>query len=172
MKIWLDLNQDGDFLDPNEEIYSAIMSVNTATIYGSIIVPPTALLGVTRMRVGMRWNNPPLVCGVTDLGEIEDYCVQIVPGTSIQQLPQSVNTCSVYPNPFSEKIIVNLDLNRDTEVHLAIFSATGQLMYNNTFAYQTAGKQQIELAPNIPTGVYFLQIKTEDGQFTKRIIKL
>lgn len=171
VKIWLDINQDGDFLDPGEEIYSDIMSVNTATIYGSIIVPPTALLGVTRMRVGLRWNNPPLVCGVTDLGEIEDYCVQIVPGTAIQQLPQSVNTCFVYPNPFSEKITLNLDLNRDTDVHLAIFSATGQLVYNNVLTQQTKGQQQIELSPNIPTGVYFLQIKTEDGQFNKRIVK-
>ena len=172
VKIWLDINQDGDFLDPDEELYSGIMSVNTATIHGSIIVPPTALLGITRMRVGMRWNNYPLVCGITDLGEIEDYCVQIVPGTSIQQLPQSVNTCSIYPNPFSEIITLDLDLNRDTDVQLAILSTTGQLVYKNMLTNQTAGKQQIELSLNIPTGVYFLQIKTEDGQFTKRIVKL
>jgi hypothetical protein len=172
VKIWLDINQDGDFLDPGEELYSAVMSVNASTIHGSIIVPPTTLLGVTRMRVGMRWNNPPLVCGVTDLGEIEDYCVQIVPGTSIQQLPQSVNNCLVYPNPFSEIINLDLDLNRDTDIQLAIFSAAGQLIYNKTLNNQIAGKQHIELTPNIPTGVYFLQIKTKDGQFTKRILKL
>lgn len=172
VKIWLDINQDGDFSDPGEEIYSDIMSVNAATIYGSIIVPPNTLLGVTRMRVGMRWNNPPLVCGVTDLGEIEDYCVQIVPGTSIQQLPQSVRTCSVYPNPFSNKISLDLDLNRGTDVDLRITSATGQLVYNNTLYNQNTGKQQIGLSLDIPTGVYFLQIKTEDGQFTKRIVKL
>jgi hypothetical protein len=172
VKIWLDINQDGDFLDPGEELYNGIMSVNTPTIHGSIIVPSTALLGVTRMRVGMRWNNYPLVCGVTDLGEIEDYCVQIVPGTSIQQLPESVNTCSIYPNPFSKVITLDLDLNRDTDVHLAILSATGQLVYNNTLTNQTTGKQQIDLSLKIPAGVYFLQIKTEDGQFTKRIVKL
>lgn len=172
VKIWLDINQDGDFLDPDEEIYSGVMSVNTKTIFGSIIVPATALLGVTRMRVGIRWNNPPLVCGTTNLGEIEDYCVQIVPGTSIRQLPQSVNTCSVYPNPFSEKITLDLDLSRDTDIQLAIFSATGQLVYQNVLSHQIAGKQSIDLAPNIPTGVYFLQIKTQDGQFTKRIVKL
>lgn len=172
VKIWLDINQDGDFSDPGEEIFSDIMSVNTPTLYGSIIVPPTALLGVTRMRVGIRWNNSPLVCGVTDLGEIEDYCVQIVPGTAVQQLPQSVNTCLVYPNPFSEKITLDLDLNRDTDIHLSILSATGQLVYKNILNHQVAGKQQLELAPNIPSGVYFLQIKTQDGQFTKRIVKL
>jgi len=172
VKIWLDINQDGDFLDPDEEIYSAIMSVNTPTIYGSITVPPSTLLGVTRMRVGIRWNNPPLVCGTTDLGEIEDYCVQIVPGTSIQQLPQSVLNCLVYPNPFSETITLELDLNRDTDLHLAILSATGQFVYTKNLTHQSAGKQSIELSPNLPTGVYFLQIKTKDGQFTKRIIKL
>ncbi|CAA6828926.1 MAG: Unknown protein [uncultured Aureispira sp.] len=172
VKIWLDINQDGDFLDPDEEIYNAIMPVNTTTIHGAIIVPPTALLGVTRMRVAMRWNNPPLVCGVTDLGEIEDYCVQIIPGTAIQQLPQSVQTCLVYPNPFSEVLTLDLDLNRETDIDLAILSATGQLVYAKTLTNQTVGKQQIELSPSIPTGVYFLQIKTEDGQFTKRILKL
>jgi hypothetical protein len=172
VKVWLDINQDGNFSDPDEELYSGIMSVNTPTIYGSIVVPPTTLLGVTRMRVGIRWNSSPLVCGVTDFGEIEDYCVQVVPGTSIQQLPLSVHTCLVYPNPFSAIITLDLELNRDTDLHLAIFSTTGQLVYNNTLTNQSAGKQQIELSPNIPTGVYFLQVKTEDGQFTKRIMKL
>ena len=172
VKIWLDLNQDGDFWDPGEEIYSAVMPVNMSTIYGSIIVPPTALLGVTRMRVGIRWNNPPLVCGVTDLGEIEDYCVQIIPGTAIQQLPSSLSTCTIAPNPFSEKITLTLDLNQDTDVHLSILSATGQLVYHDILKNQTTGVHSIELAPNMPTGVYFLQVKTQDGQVTKRIVKL
>lgn len=172
VKIWLDINQDGDFLDPNEEIYSAVIPVNTPTIRGSIIVPPSTLLGITRMRVGIRWGSYPLVCGTFDFGEIEDYCVQVVPGTSVQELPNSINTCLVYPNPFSETIMLNLNLNQSTDIDVSIFSVAGQMVYSSTFITQGVGQQQLELRPNIPTGIYVLKIKTKDGQFTKRIVRL
>ncbi|BDS14572.1 S8 family serine peptidase [Aureispira anguillae] len=172
VKIWLDINQDGDFMDANEEVYSTVMPVNTKTVQGSIIVPATSTLGITRMRVGLRWNNPPPNCGVTDAGEIEDYCVQIIPGTSTTTLPNHLSSIYVYPNPFSDNITMDMALAKPTNLTVAIYSATGQLMHHQTLLNQTTGSQSIHLKPQIPAGVYFLQISSPEGQVTKRIIKL
>jgi subtilisin-like proprotein convertase family protein len=81
--VWIDLNQDGTFQHPAERVFISPASVtgpNTQT--GSVVIPATALLGTTRMRVQVREfgtaaNMVP--CGTFTWGEVEDYNVNIVP---------------------------------------------------------------------------------------------
>lgn len=79
---YLDFNQDGDFNDPGEKVFDTETTVNT-TVTGEIVVPGTATLGITRLRVIMRWNASPAgPCAASfNNGEVEDYCVNIVAGT-------------------------------------------------------------------------------------------
>lgn len=168
--IWLDLNQDGDFEDADENIFSAVMPITPPLYKSSFIVPASALLGITRMRVGMRWNSAPNVCGTTDYGEIEDYCVQVVPGLSITKLAEDIFDVAVFPNPFEEELTVQIDLKKETDVDLSIFSSTGQLAYQQNLGFQGIGKHQFLLQPNLPNGVYFLKIQTKEGQVSKLII--
>ena len=172
VKVWLDINQDGDFDDVDEEIYSTFMGTTDKTKRGSIIVPASTLLGVTRLRVAMRWNNPPAPCGTVDFGEVEDYCVQIVPGTSIRQLPKGLNGVEVYPTPFSDEITVQLNLAQESDLQLEIYSATGQRVHQQSLETLSTGTQKIVLTPNIPSGVYFLQVHDGKHQVSKRIIKM
>jgi hypothetical protein len=81
-KAWIDYNQDGDFEDPLEEIFNA-GTASATTVSGSFIVPGDALPGLTRLRVAMKWNMEPQgPCAQNfDYGEVEDYCVNILPGT-------------------------------------------------------------------------------------------
>ncbi len=80
--VYLDLNQDGDFLDTGEKVFDA-GNITTVTVTGNIVIPGNAILGSTRLRVMMRWNtqvtNP---CNGFAAGEVEDYCVTIVEGTA------------------------------------------------------------------------------------------
>lgn len=79
---YLDFNQDGDFNDPGEKVFDTGTTFNT-TVTGEIIIPGTATLGITRLRVIMRWNASPAgPCAASfNNGEVEDYCVNIVAGT-------------------------------------------------------------------------------------------
>ncbi|AOW21000.1 hypothetical protein LPB138_10060 [Urechidicola croceus] len=84
LSIWIDYNNDGDFEDADEEIFTDFQSgtpTNTFTLnFTNILVPATATLGKTRLRVGLRHNGYPTSACSFDYqnGEIEDYDVYLV----------------------------------------------------------------------------------------------
>jgi hypothetical protein len=79
-RIWIDLNQDGNFEDA-ELLFDQGESSQEATITGSLTIPSGTLLGETRMRVQMAYDNGtaplPGVCDQYTWGEVEDYCINI-----------------------------------------------------------------------------------------------
>ena len=90
LAVFVDLNQDGDFIDAGEKVYSNGAAANlncfpatAATV--SLIIPATALSGLTRMRVvnqeGISGDaiNP---CTIQSWGETEDYLINITGGAS------------------------------------------------------------------------------------------
>lgn len=81
--VYIDFNQDGDFGDTGEKAFDSGMTV-ISTITGNIVVPGTAAIGSTRMRVVMRWNSSPAgPCAASfNNGEVEDYCVSINAGVA------------------------------------------------------------------------------------------
>jgi len=72
--IWVDWNQDDDFGDSGEMVYSA-------TGYGlftsTITPPPEAVSGDTRMRIRLRYSGTLEPCGATFYGEVEDYTITV-----------------------------------------------------------------------------------------------
>ena len=95
--MWIDYNQDGNFDAPNERVYSspAYDYSGSYTVSGTIIVPATALTGVTRMRVINAINGGiPMAtaCGVYNGGETEDYKVNIVAPVLCTGTPTPGNT--------------------------------------------------------------------------------
>jgi hypothetical protein len=85
--VYIDYNQDGDFIDVGELAYSSgAFTGSTAGILktGTITVPCTALSGETRMRViYVETGTAPASCGTYTWGETEDYTINIVNGPAI-----------------------------------------------------------------------------------------
>ncbi|MBI5557711.1 MAG: hypothetical protein HY885_08745, partial [Deltaproteobacteria bacterium] len=78
VKAWIDFNHDGDFADAGEEVDFGNAVVSDAhTFTQDIVVPATAVLGNTRMRVILEYNTPPTACGSYTWGETEDYTISI-----------------------------------------------------------------------------------------------
>jgi PKD repeat protein len=73
-KIWVDYNRDGDFEDDGEQVF---YEVAQDTVTGEFTVPMSALSGVSRMRVTMKYNSEPAPCETFEYGEVEDYGVYI-----------------------------------------------------------------------------------------------
>jgi len=75
-KLWIDLNQDGDFEDSNETLFT---QSGDSAVSGQISIPTNAVTGATKMRIAMDYSNSPSPCGNFTYGEVEDYLVFIVP---------------------------------------------------------------------------------------------
>lgn len=90
--VFIDYNQDGDFDDAGETVFTNA-ATNATPITGSIAIPANATLGETRMRVSMKYNGIPSACETFSYGEVEDYTVVIgnaVGDTSAPTAPTSL----------------------------------------------------------------------------------
>ncbi|WP_255554370.1 MULTISPECIES: GEVED domain-containing protein [unclassified Tenacibaculum] len=75
--VFIDYNQDGDFSDAGETVYTKAPS-KTTPVVGSFTVPTSATTGETRMRVVLKYNAIPTACEASfEYGEVEDYTVVI-----------------------------------------------------------------------------------------------
>jgi len=79
--VWIDYNQDGDFSDSGEQVWTQSAS-KTTPVSGTFTVPSGAINGATRMRVSMKYNAVPTSCEAFSYGEVEDYTVTITSGTA------------------------------------------------------------------------------------------
>ncbi len=77
--VFIDYNQDGDFTDSGETVWTKVAS-KTTPVSGSFTVPTGATSGTTRMRVSMKYNGVPTSCESFQYGEVEDYTVNITTG--------------------------------------------------------------------------------------------
>ncbi len=95
-QLYIDWNQDGDFQDADEQVYSQTTVTNgNHTETGSFVVPITASLGSTRMRAVVVEGTFPNVTNFAHTtygwGETEDYCVNVT----------AASACSAPPTPGS-----------------------------------------------------------------------
>ncbi len=81
LKVFIDLNRDGDFTDPLETVYSGGTTTNN-TVSASVFIPGNSSIGLTRMRVVLdRYGTSTVTtpCGTYSYGETEDYLVSLAP---------------------------------------------------------------------------------------------
>lgn len=80
-KVWIDFNQNTNFTDPGEEVFSSSSDLtNGYSPSGNITIPPSALPGSTRMRVKLETGGSATTttpCNTITTGEVEDYKLTI-----------------------------------------------------------------------------------------------
>ncbi len=91
--VFIDYNQDGDFTDAGETVWSKTAS-QTTPVSGSFTVPNSASDGATRMRVSMKYNGVPTACESFQYGEVEDYTIEIGGTASDTQAPSTPTSLS------------------------------------------------------------------------------
>jgi PKD repeat protein len=101
-RIWIDLNQDGAFTS-SELIYDQ-GAASSGIVNGNLIIPATATLGKTRMRIQMAYQGfgssaLPNVCNDFTSAEVEDYCLEIKSGIQC-----NLNITSTATNPTCNEV--------------------------------------------------------------------
>ncbi len=79
-RVWIDLNQDGDFTDANEKVLE--MYGGRDIVSNTITIPGNALEGTTRMRISAKKGGYADPCEIFLKGEVEDYSVTIGEGNT------------------------------------------------------------------------------------------
>ena len=125
--VWIDYNQDGDFTDAGEQVYT--QTATTATpVAGFFTVPGTASGGNTRMRVSMKYNGIPTSCESFAYGEVEDYTVNIlasVPEINIQGNATTIADGDITPIVGDDTDFGNVDIIAGTNANIFTIQNTG-----------------------------------------------
>jgi ELWxxDGT repeat protein len=72
-RVWIDYNQNKIF-EANELV---LERTNANPLTQNVLIPSTAIVGTTRMRVSLKNGAYPTACEAFDKGEVEDYTVTI-----------------------------------------------------------------------------------------------
>ncbi len=163
--VWIDYNDDGDFADPGEQVWTKAPS-KTTPASGTFTVPANASIGETRMRVSMKYNGIPTPCESFSYGEVEDYTVVI--GAA----PPPVDYCSsngqnTNDEYISRVIIANLDKTSGAGT-----TSTGYSDFTSTSANLIAGSSTfVNIVPSwtgivYPEGYSIWIDYNKDGDFT------
>lgn len=79
VNIWVDWNNDLDFDDPGEKVWSAGAYISSPAT-GTFTLPAGTEEGMYRMRIRNHWlSTDPDPCGIISYGEVEDYTVIVGP---------------------------------------------------------------------------------------------
>ncbi|WP_417201225.1 GEVED domain-containing protein [Bizionia sp.] len=145
--VWIDYNQDGDFTDSGEQVWSRSAS-KTSPVSGSFTIPTSATLGETRMRVAMKYNAIPTSCETFSYGEVEDYTVNIVNGGN------SGGDTTV-------SLSITFD-NYPEETSWAILDGGTTVASGGTYGSQPDGST-LNIDVNLPAGCYALVVRDVYG---------
>ena len=86
--VWIDYNDDQDFNDAGELVWSKAASTNTPNS-GTFTVPTETAGTAVRIRVSMKYNGIPAACETFNYGEVEDYTVNLGGSTVDTQAPSA-----------------------------------------------------------------------------------
>ena len=182
--VFIDWNQDGDFLDAGETYFdtaaTTVQVVGSTGVdgkegVGSIKVPADALLGNTRMRIKKNFSattfypNPCFSAGTiaaganTGFGQAEDYTVNVGEKLAVSDVTKS--SIKAYPNPVKD--IFNIEAQGKIK-SIKVFDATGKQLLTKEI---NEAKSQIDFS-RFNSGVYVVTTLLENGTSTStKVIK-
>jgi hypothetical protein len=90
-------------------------------------------------------------------------------------LPGAFSLEQNYPNPFNSSTVINFSLSRPGHVKFSIYDLAGRMIYDNSYDINRIGTSSIHWdgqsnqGNNVPSGIYFYQIRTPEGEQTRRM---
>jgi hypothetical protein len=138
--IWIDYNQDSDFDDAGELVFSQ-SPTSASSISSDITIPSDAVLGNTRLRVSLKYNDIPDPCETFDWGEVEDYTIQILNFAPKPEINIKGNATTIADGDTTP------DTNDDTDFGYVTTSGSTQV---NTFTIENTGGSDLLLSGSSP----------------------
>ena len=167
--VWVDYNQDADFDDPGEQVWTKSASKDSP-ISGSFTIPIIAKLGITRMRVAMRYNAVPNSCGSFNYGEAEDYSVDITEATVVDVCNGIANYDASVNYQTGDKVVYSNNLYERTATGWKSIGScnSNKIATKNSNKFLVNDKDVILFSPNPVKGNSFnVKIYNELWEYKK-----
>ncbi len=174
-RMWLDLNQDGDFDDQGELLASRFTNSNS-DLYTTFVIPTTALLGPTRMRIQAKYNAYGNPCETFANGEVEDFTINVtnlfgLPSSDGDQEIQVISDVKMFPNPVVEDLNISFLSANDSEVSVQIVDLFGRILKEDEFYAQEGDNRFAITVSELISGPYVLILKNGKMIRNYRFIK-
>jgi Zn-dependent metalloprotease len=153
--LWIDYNQNGDFSDSGELVWSEVPS-KTNPVSGAFTVPSSAASGMTRMRVSMKYNGVPTSCEAFSYGEVEDYSVNITGGAADTTSPSAPSSLTASGTTTTT---TNLSWNTSTD-NVAV---TGYNVYQGSTLKATVTSTSYAITGLTANTAYTFSVKAKDA---------
>jgi hypothetical protein len=88
--------------------------------------------------------------------------------------PATFTVAAVYPNPFNPSVTLQLSLQEQTRLSVAVFDAQGRQVATlaEQQLFDRGAQQLVWQARGIPAGIYFMTLQSADYTVTRKVVKL
>jgi len=165
--VWIDYNNDLDFADAGERIAYVLVAAGWNNVF-NFVVPATATTALVNMRVRISYSVDGAIvpCGQSTYGEVEDYKVNIVASSGLEE--NNLDGLSIFPNPTNDFITIDLSAVNAIVKEIKLVDLTGKTLLTSTIINNSS---KIDLH-TLSAGVYHVIVNTNLGSVTRKIIKL
>jgi len=169
---YIDWNDDGDFIGDEGE-KSLLVNVpagsGAATYEVNFIIPSNGAAFTSSTIVRLRMSSDEFAAGrsygAAANGEIEDF--RIDETLSVENL--EAKRISIYPNPASDFLIIDFGQYAGRFNTVEMYDITGRLMSKTSLKETQLDKVEIRL-DQLNAGIYLLNLRSKEDQFTKKVI--
>ena len=117
------------------------------------------------MRVSAKYNGYPTPCETNFDGEVEDYEIVVINILGIISNTLETNPI-IYPNPTQGNFSIDLGASYPT-MKLTIVDLNGKIIKTNNYS----NSELIDLNLNVVTGIYIINLESEDKKAVIRLLK-
>ena len=133
--------------------------------FGEYIIHPEVVGKYSHdKKISLNFNQPTV-----------DTLVFVIDGnhiiTGIEKTPNEFSSVRVYPNPFSNHISISGNTKFETKLEILITDISGRVIFKEQLNTNSNFKRNIDLQ-ELPKGLYFITIRSDNSSVTKKIIKL
>lgn len=164
--VWVDWNRNENFCEA-DEYYELASADEGVTFTGTISAPGDALVGLTRMRVRMVYDMPPMACGPSDWGETEDYSVNVGLSTAIVEAGQL--DWAVFPNPSNGNMTIRFG-GSDAKVTIELLDVAGRAVHQEQRQLFNGQQFDLDLAGVLANGAYTLRLTSLQGRSAQKVV--
>ena len=99
---------------------------------------------------------------------IDTFYVGVV--GAISGAGQLFDEVSMYPNPVSDVLVVDVELASVSDVSVNIVNALGEVIWTDAWQSFIEGQERIDVS-QLPAGIYIIRLQAENAEYSTRFVK-